>query len=58
MEIIVVESFRVDVPLSTEEHQQKHYNSSDITRIHTDQGKARKSVIGGRPEERVLIREC
>ena len=38
MKITAVESFRLEIPLSREELLRKYYNSSDITRIRTDQG--------------------
>ncbi|SVB96592.1 uncharacterized protein METZ01_LOCUS249446, partial [marine metagenome] len=38
MKVTAVESFRVEVPLSSEKLPWTHYNTADITRIHTDQG--------------------
>ena len=38
MKITSVESFRVEVPISEEERRKRYYNSSAITRIHTDEG--------------------
>ena len=38
MKITAGESFRLEIPLSREELLRKYYNSSDITRIRTDQG--------------------
>ena len=38
MKITSVESFRVEVPISEEERQQRYYNSSAITRVRTDEG--------------------
>ena len=38
MKVAAVESFRVEVPLSSEKLPWTHYNTADITRIHTDQG--------------------
>ncbi len=38
MKVTSVESFRVEVPISEEERQRRYYNSSAITRVHTDEG--------------------
>ena len=38
MKVTAVESFRVEVPLSSEKLPWTHYNTADITRIRTDQG--------------------